>query len=64
MTPAHRLVGGGWNPSRGALFLICACGWEDVTFPADPAWFDRRLVGEEAEQVARFRRHLEEVGRG
>lgn len=62
--PDHALADYGWDRTRGAVFLRCACGFEDAFYPSDPAWYDQRLIAEEAEQVARFRRHLQEAGRG
>lgn len=52
----HRLAASGFDRDRGALFVRCACGWEDFVY-RDPGWFDGRLVAEEAAQLERFRQH-------
>lgn len=55
----HRPAASGFDPARGALFLVCECGWEDVVFPSPG--FGSLLVAQEAAQVERFRAHVREA---
>lgn len=55
----HGIADSGWDRNRGALFIRCACGWEDTWFPPDPHRFEDAMVKEEGLQLARFRHHLE-----
>lgn len=42
--------------------LVCLCGWKVRDFPAAPKTIpDAQLRALEAAQVAKFRRHLEEM---
>lgn len=51
-----------WDQASGAMQLVCLCGWKVRDFPAAPKTIpDAQLRALEAAQVAKFRRHLEEM---
>ena len=52
-----------WEPGTGALVLRCECGYVVRDFPPAPFAYSTQLAALEAGQIARFRRHLEEVAR-